>query len=56
MGIFEENGFPKTLLILVATLLVSTGMCGLQWMFVMGPSGGGALGWLLIPLVSLSLS
>ena len=57
MGIFnlEENGFPKTLLMLVVTLLVSTGLCGLQWMFAMGPSGGGTLGPLLIPLGVLEL-
>jgi hypothetical protein len=56
MGIFnlEKDGFPKTLLMLVVTLLVSTGLCGLQWMYAMGPSGGSAMG-ILIPVGVIEL-
>jgi hypothetical protein len=45
----EENGFPKTILILVVLFLVASGLCGVQWIFGMS-SFGGNLGPIIIPL------
>jgi len=45
----EENGFPKTILILAVIFLVSSGLCGLQ-LIVANSSGGSSSGWVLIPL------
>ena len=48
----EVEGFPKALVVLAAVLLVSSGLCGLQWAISMG-SQRDASG--LIPLGILEL-
>jgi hypothetical protein len=40
---YELEGFAKTLVILVAVLLVSSGLCGLQWDVSMGGSRSDAV-------------
>jgi hypothetical protein len=44
----RENGFPKTLLILVVVLLVASGLCGIQWELADKLPGGPAP--IIIPL------
>ena len=44
----ELEGYARTLVILVAVLLVSSGLCGLQW--AMQDKFANGLGWVLIPL------
>lgn len=51
----ELHGFPKALVILVAVLLVSTGLCGFQLVvanggLVIGNSNNGGLEGILFPL------
>ena len=45
------EGPAKLLAICVVVFLVSSGLCGLQWVIALNlPSGGGALGNAIIPL------
>jgi len=45
----EVEGYPKVLLVLVAVLLVSSGLCGLQLAFA-NIGGNGSDGTILFPL------
>ena len=50
MNLFDlkKNGFPKTILVLAAILLVASGLCGFQWATMdRFPNGSGVI---LIPL------
>jgi hypothetical protein len=48
----ELEGYPRTLVVLAAVLLVASGLCGVQWHFSMGSQQGSAI---LIPLGVLEL-
>ena len=50
----EENGYPKTILVLAVIFLVSSGLCGLQ-LVVANSSRGSSIDWVLIPLGILEL-
>ncbi|WP_263349966.1 hypothetical protein [Acidicapsa acidisoli] len=54
---YEIKGFPQALAVLAAVLLVSSGLCGVQWVVVSASNGlMGAVGGLIALLGAIELA